>query len=215
LPRAARTYCLNIAAGLILLSAAVVARAEDPDPMQQLKSLLPMSEQALYKGFVGNLLEEVPIEPEHRVTLQRGNAVVGNAMSGRSLATFIGFASPPLMIAGLLWGLWAAMHIGTDPESIAKRKENEDRLAGKDNLRKSADSSASGDAIDSPCSSIVSAAAECDRLADLFQSLPAKRGRSAEQARRDAAHAHLDPSLMDVRVMPVLEASLEQPSSIR
>lgn len=211
---ATRTYCLNIAAGLILLSAAVVARGEDEDPIQALKNRLPVSEQALYKGVVGNLLEEVPIEPEKRVQLQRGNAVLGNAMSGRSVATLIGMAAPPLMIVGLLWGLWAAMHIGTDPASIAQRKDNQstDGLAAKDDLRKSVASSESGERNESLCSTSV--AAECERLADLFQSLPAKRSRSAEQARREAAQAQLDPSLMDVRVMPLVEASLEQ-SSIR
>ena len=86
MPGATRTYHLSIAAGLILLSAAAVARGEDQNP-PPLKTLPALSEQAIYKGVVGNLLEEVPIEPEKRVQLQRGNAVVGNAMSGRSLAT--------------------------------------------------------------------------------------------------------------------------------
>jgi hypothetical protein len=68
-------------------------------------------DQVIYKGLVGNLLEAVPLDPEQRVQLQRGNAIINNAFTGRSLAMLLGIASPPLMIAGLIWGIWSAFNI--------------------------------------------------------------------------------------------------------
>jgi len=68
-------------------------------------------EQVIYKGLVGHILEAVPLDPEQRVQLQRGNAIINNAFTGRSLAMLLGIASPPLMIAGLIWGIWSAFNI--------------------------------------------------------------------------------------------------------
>ena len=214
MPGVTRTYGLNIAAGLILLSAAALARAEDQNPTPRQTPPL-LSEQAIYKGVVGNLLEEVPIDPDRRVQLQRGNAVVSNALSGRSLATFIGMASPPLMLAGLLWGLFAAAQIGPPSASVTHSKDNEalDKLVAKDAVQTSIAISGTTERNDSLCSN--SAAAECERLADLMESLPAKRfsGRYADQARREAAHAQLGSGLTDLREISLLEVVLEQPST--
>jgi hypothetical protein len=69
------------------------------------------TEQVIYKGVVGNLLEAVPLEPDDRVQLQRTSAVVSNTMSGRSLALLLGIANPVLMIVGLVWGAWSASQI--------------------------------------------------------------------------------------------------------
>jgi hypothetical protein len=71
----------------------------------------PPIDQVLYKGVVGNLLEAMPLDPEQRVQLQRGNAVINNAFAGRSLALLLGIASPPLMVVGLIWGIWSAVNI--------------------------------------------------------------------------------------------------------
>lgn len=72
---------------------------------------LPAIDQVIYKGVVGNILEAIPIDPEQRVNLQRGNAVVNNTFSGRTLAVLLGIASSPLMIVGLIWGIWSAANI--------------------------------------------------------------------------------------------------------
>jgi hypothetical protein len=74
-------------------------------------ALTPEAEQVIYKGVVGNLLETVPIDPDSRVQLQKGNAVVSNAMAGRSLAILLGVANPIFLVAGLAWGVWAASRI--------------------------------------------------------------------------------------------------------
>jgi hypothetical protein len=72
---------------------------------------VPAIDQVIYKGVVGNILEAVPLDPEQRVHLQRGNAVLNNTFTGRSLALLLGIASPPLMIVGLIWGIWSAANI--------------------------------------------------------------------------------------------------------
>ena len=214
MPSLTRRHRLNIAAGVILLAAAAIARGEDQSPTPAQNTLPTLSEQTIYKGVVGNLLEEVPIDPEERVQLQRGSAVLSNTFSGRSLAVLLGIASPPLMIGGLLWGLWSASQIGASPASSAPPKDNEalDRLVANDALRSSTASGESAERDDSVCS--ISVAAECERLADLFQHIPAKRlsSRPAEQARRDAAHAQLDAVIAALGGMPLLEVALEQPS---
>jgi hypothetical protein len=75
------------------------------------QSPVPAIDQVIYKGVVGNILEAVPLDPEQRVHLQRGNAVVNNTFTGRTLALLLGIASPPLMIVGLIWGIWSAANI--------------------------------------------------------------------------------------------------------
>jgi hypothetical protein len=78
----------------------------------------PSIDQVIYKGVVGNLLEAVPLDPEQRVQLQRGNAILNNAFTGRSVALLLGIASPPLMIVGLIWGIWSAVNIKAAPPEI-------------------------------------------------------------------------------------------------
>jgi hypothetical protein len=67
--------------------------------------------QVLYKGLVGNLLEAVPLETQDRVQLQRLSSMLSSPLSARSLAVALGIASPPLMVVGLIWGLWSANQI--------------------------------------------------------------------------------------------------------
>lgn len=105
-----RVYQKSLAAGLILLTA-VAARAQDLDTPRLPSIPTQSADQVIYKGVVGNLLETIPIDPARRVELQRGNAVVSNVLSGRSLAVLFGIASPILMVGGLIWGIWAASQI--------------------------------------------------------------------------------------------------------
>jgi hypothetical protein len=67
--------------------------------------------QALYKGVLGNLLEAVPLPAADRTELQRLTSAVSSPFSARSLALALGLASPPLMVIGLVWGLWSASQI--------------------------------------------------------------------------------------------------------
>lgn len=98
-----------IAVGLSLLTAAS-AYGEETAP-SAFKGQ-PIS-QTVYKGVIGTLLEEVPIEPEKRVDLQRGSTVISSTLSGRSLAIMLGVANPVLMAVGLAWGLFAASKIAS------------------------------------------------------------------------------------------------------
>jgi hypothetical protein len=82
-----------------------------PDLSAGDQSSTPPIDQVIYKGVVGNILEAMPLDPEQRVHLQRGNAVVNNTFTGRTLALLLGIASPPLMIVGLIWGIWSAANI--------------------------------------------------------------------------------------------------------
>jgi hypothetical protein len=67
--------------------------------------------QIMYKGVVGKVLDSVPMDPVKRAKLQRTNAVVGNTITGRSLAVLAGVSVPPLMIVGFIWGLFSASKI--------------------------------------------------------------------------------------------------------
>jgi hypothetical protein len=106
----ARIYQGTIFGGLILLHA-VTASAQEPstDPASNTPS--PPAAQVVYKGVVGNLLESMPLESADRVRLQRASALLSNPLSFRSIAVALGLASPPLMLAGLIWGLWSAAKI--------------------------------------------------------------------------------------------------------
>lgn len=83
--------------------------------------------QVIYKGIVGNLLEAAPLESEQRVQLQRMNAVLSNPLSARTIAIALGIANPPLMIAGLIWGLWSASQLTAASPSIAAQTLNPTR----------------------------------------------------------------------------------------
>lgn len=80
-------------------------------PSRPAESSTQRFDQVLYKGVVGNLLEAVPMEAEQRTTLQRTNAIVSGALSGKSLAALAKLAHPGFLIGGLVWGLWAAANI--------------------------------------------------------------------------------------------------------
>jgi hypothetical protein len=69
--------------------------------------------EVIAKGVVGNLLDVVPLPAEERAQLQRLNAVVGSPLSARTVAMALGMSSPPLMIVGLIWGLWSATQINS------------------------------------------------------------------------------------------------------
>ena len=89
-----------------------------PVRAQEIASVLPPApqprelDQVLYKGVVGNLLDQVPMGAQERLDLQRANAVVGNAAAARSAALLLGItASPVFLIGGLVWGIYAASRI--------------------------------------------------------------------------------------------------------
>lgn len=117
-----RLYQRTVAAGLILMTA-LGARAQDVEPAPGSPAFSEETQQVIYKGVVGNLLEAVPLDAERRVTLQRTNAVVSNALSGRTLAPLLGIANPVLLIGGLVWGLYAASQIKAPVvQSVANAK---------------------------------------------------------------------------------------------
>jgi hypothetical protein len=112
----------TLVSGLVLLYAtAVSAQAPQAESNQNTPPPTPTAEQVIYRGVVGNLLESVPLESEERVRLQRGVAVLTNPLSARTLATALGLASPPLMIVGLIWGLWSAANIQSADTASANR----------------------------------------------------------------------------------------------
>ena len=118
-----KAYRNALAAILMVVIAAAPVHAQQVDASTE----APISasvDQVIYKGVIGNLLEAVPLEPEQRVQLQRGNAVVSNALSGRSLAVLLGLTSPLLMIGGLVWGLWAAANIKSAPADSPSASTN-------------------------------------------------------------------------------------------
>jgi hypothetical protein len=100
----------SLLCGVMMLQAAAVS-SQPPAAEPSRDTPSASTEQRVYRGVVGNLLESVPIDPAQRVQLQRANAVVSSPLSGRSLALALGIANPPLMIIGLVWGLWSASHI--------------------------------------------------------------------------------------------------------
>lgn len=109
-----------VTAGLILLMA-VSARAQNLDVTPPATRETVEFDQLIYKGVVGNLLETVSLDPAERVELQRANAVIGNALSGRTLAVLLGVANPLLMIGGLMWGIFAASRIKPPRQAPAAR----------------------------------------------------------------------------------------------
>jgi len=82
-------------------------------------------DQILYKGLVGNVLDALPMDPTHRLNLQRTNAVVSNTLSGHSLTMLTKLANPALLIGGIVWGLWAASNIKAPAAAAAVRAATE------------------------------------------------------------------------------------------
>jgi hypothetical protein len=100
-------------------------------------------DQAVYKGVLGSVLDGVPMDAATRVGLQRTNAVLGNTLTGRSLAALAGMSNPLLLVGGFVWGVWAASNIKQGEETaeaiyapgrfgagIAPEAETVARLAG-------------------------------------------------------------------------------------
>jgi hypothetical protein len=114
--------------GLMVLCAAVVYGQENSTDEA---IVAPSSAaQTIYKGFVGNLLDNVPLDSDNRVQLQRLNALVSSPFGARSLALALGIASPPLMVIGVIWGLWSASNIEAHPraERAASAPQRAERL---------------------------------------------------------------------------------------
>ena len=105
-----KAYQNTLAAMLMVTIAAAPVHALDVDAPAE-RSSAPAMDQLIYKGVIGNILEALPLEPDDRVQLQRGNSVVTNTFTGRSLGLLLGLASPILMVSGFVWGLWSAANI--------------------------------------------------------------------------------------------------------
>lgn len=102
--------CQRIVIGGLILLHAATASGQAP-AVESPPTPSPSAEQVLYRGIVGNLLESVPLDSTDRVQLQRANALVTTPLGARSLALALGIAQPPLLVAGLLWGIWSAAKI--------------------------------------------------------------------------------------------------------
>lgn len=86
----------------------------------------------IFKGVVGKVLDTVPMDPEHRVALQKTSAVVSGTVAGRSISIWAGLTNPVLLIGGLTWGLFAAANIKADAparEVIERSKPADPPLA--------------------------------------------------------------------------------------
>ena len=67
----------------------------------------------IYKGVVGKILDELPLENSTRTVLQQANTVISNSYTGRAIGALTGIGAPILGVAGFLWGLFAAKQIGS------------------------------------------------------------------------------------------------------
>lgn len=114
--------CRCIAASLIVLTAGAAHGEDNLPPPLKPQAL----SQTIYKGVVGTVLDEVPIDSERRVELQRGSAVISNTFSGRSLAVMLGVSNPVFMAVGLAWGLFAASKINAAPARLLCRDVDTD-----------------------------------------------------------------------------------------
>ncbi len=108
------------AVGLILLLHVGTSGAQTlpPESKPASESKPNQAVEVIAKGVVGNLLDVVPLHAEDRAQLQRLNAVVGSPLSARTLAIALGVSSPPLMIIGLIWGLWSATQISPKDSDV-------------------------------------------------------------------------------------------------
>jgi hypothetical protein len=104
----------------LLLALACPASAQEYPGPRAAASIFPQGfDQAVYKGVLGNALDAIPMDPSKRLELQRTNAVVGNALLGRSLAVLAGLSNPVLLLGGLAWGMWAASNIKPAAAAVA------------------------------------------------------------------------------------------------
>jgi hypothetical protein len=129
---------LTLFSALLLLALATAASAQDESRPAPVPGIFAQGlDQGVYKGMVGNMLEAIPMDPAQRVDLQRTNAVVSNALLGRSLAVLAGLSNPVLLLGGIVWGVWAASNIrpadaganpGADPGQSGGNTAAQERL---------------------------------------------------------------------------------------
>jgi hypothetical protein len=112
---------LVLAACLLLATA---ARAENAP--QQPRAVVDV----VYKGFVGKVLDAVPMDPDERMILQQTSAVVSGTLTGRSLSVWAGLTNPILLIAGLAWGLFSASNIKAEANAKPDRNRVESLEVG-------------------------------------------------------------------------------------
>lgn len=180
-----RTRITLFPAFLLLAIVTSVAAEGNPDSRAAPGLSAEEIEQAIYKGFVGNVLDAIPMDPSKRANLQRTNAIISNTASGRSLAVLAGLSNPALLIGGFVWGVWAAMNI--KPEEAG--------------VKVSADLGESG----------RSTAAE-ERLAALIDSSSAEKGGPASPAPEPISVVSI--SAADLPRAPVMKIWLPQRSTL-
>lgn len=109
-----------VLAACLLLT--VGARAQDASqPLGDISDVV-------YKGLVGKAMDALPIEPEKRVILQRANAIISGPLTGRTLSVWIGITNPLLLIAGAVWGIYAALNINAAQSKVALKANSEECL---------------------------------------------------------------------------------------
>lgn len=102
--------------------AAVPPAQASPSPSPSPSSVIP---DLVYKGVVGKALDAVPMDPENRRSLQRGNAVVSGTLAGRALgAALLGGANPVFGLVGLAWGMYSAYNIKGENDKGANGDRN-------------------------------------------------------------------------------------------
>jgi hypothetical protein len=103
---------------LFLAYASSVSADNDPSPRAVANVAAKGLDQIVYKGLVGNVLDEIPMDPSKRVSLQRTNAILSNTLSGHTLAALAGLSNPVLLIGGLVWGVWSASNIKPEEDGM-------------------------------------------------------------------------------------------------
>lgn len=78
---------------------------------------------AVFKGVIGTALDALPIDAEKRVVLQRANAVVSGPLTGRTISAWAGITNPILLVAGAIWGIYAASNIKAPKTKVAQRAD--------------------------------------------------------------------------------------------
>ena len=129
---------------LLLAYAQCVSADSDPGARAAARVSDKGLEQIVYKGLVGNVLDESPMDPSRRVSLQRTNAIVSNTWSGHTLSTLAGLSNPILLIGGLVWGVWAASNIR--PEDEVKMASGLHQASARPNLVAALGAPAAGNA---------------------------------------------------------------------
>jgi phosphohistidine swiveling domain-containing protein len=127
-PVARLTIAATLAGAFMLGTPALaqerVCNESTADETVETASAAQRTDQIIYKGVVGNLLEAMPIDADKRVELQRTNAIISNPLSARSIAVLIGITNPIVMLGGLVWGIWAASRIeGPAPAELRDKPE--------------------------------------------------------------------------------------------